>query len=67
MGDAEELNLLRARYEQALASYEGVCSALNRHLRSATRPSPEELQRERDARAALELARSAYLEVWMQP
>ena len=64
---AEESDLLRETYEQALAGYEAVSSALNRHLVAGTRPSAEDLQRERDARAALELARRSYLDAWMLP
>jgi hypothetical protein len=67
MGDAEDLDLLRETYERALASYEAVCAALNRHLLAGTRPSPGDIQRERDARATLEAARRAYLDAWMQP
>jgi hypothetical protein len=65
MGDINELTLLREKYEQALASYEAVCSALNRHLRAATDPSPEQLQRELNGRAALQTARDAYLDALM--
>jgi hypothetical protein len=67
MGDAEELNLLRKRYEQALASYEGVCSALNRKLLAGTRPGSADVQREQDARAVLETARRLFLDAWMLP
>jgi hypothetical protein len=67
MGDAEDLDLLRETYERALASYEAVCAALNRHLLAGTHPGPDEVQRERAARAALETARRAYLDAWMQP
>ena len=67
MGVLEEPNVLRETYEQALACYEAVCSALNRQLVAGTRPSAEDLQRERDARAALELARRSYLDAWKLP
>jgi hypothetical protein len=67
MGDAEGLYVLRERYERALAGYEAVCSALNRHLLAGSRPSAAELERERDARAVLEAARREYLDVWMLP
>jgi hypothetical protein len=65
MGDAEELNLLRERYERALASYEAVCSVLNKRLAGGTQPSAKELEHERDARVALDAARRAYLDAWM--
>jgi hypothetical protein len=66
MGDAEDLDLLRGVYERALASFEAVSSTLNRNLLAGTHPSPEDLQRERDARADLERARGAYLDAWMR-
>ena len=67
MGDAEELHLLRERYERALARYEAIALALNRHLATGTRPGEAELQRERDARADLERARSLFLDEWLMP
>ena len=65
MGDAEDLNLLRVRYEQALSSYEAVCSELNQYLRVGTQPMSADLKREEEARAALEAARRLYLDTWM--
>src|SRR5215203_3145996 len=56
MKDPEELDLLRIAYEQALASYETACSALNLQLLAGKQPSPRDLQREQDARAALATA-----------
>ena len=67
MGDAEDLHLLRHTYEQALASYEAVCSSLNRHLAAGERPSIEALQREQEARVVLDAARRSYLDAWMLP
>jgi len=64
MGDAEDLILLRDTYQRALASYEGICAVLNQHFLHRSRASPEELQREREARALLAEARHAYLEAW---
>jgi hypothetical protein len=64
MGDAEDIDLLRERYERALASYETACSVLNRHLLDLTRASAEEMQREREAKAVLDDARLAYLDAW---
>jgi len=64
MGDAEDIHLLRARYEQALARYEVASSVLNRHVLNLTRVSADELQREQDARAVLDSARNSYLEAW---
>jgi hypothetical protein len=64
MGDAEELNLLRETYERELASYEAVCLSLNRRLLAGKPPTPEDMQRERAAKAALDTARRAYLSVW---
>ncbi len=61
----DEPNLLREKYEKALTSYEAISSALNRHLREGTSPTSAELQQEREARAALDAARRAYLEAWM--
>jgi hypothetical protein len=66
MGDSEDLVLLRGKYERALTNYESVCAALNHHLRAGTTPSAEEIRREREIRAALELARHEYLEAWKQ-
>lgn len=63
MGDAD-LNLLRIAYEQALSGYDVACSALNRHVIARTRASPEELQRQKDARAVLDAARRKYLAAW---
>jgi hypothetical protein len=67
MGDAEELSLLRERYERALAHYEAVCSVLNLHLAAGTQPSAEDHDNERVARVALDAARRAYLDAWMLP
>jgi hypothetical protein len=67
MGDAEDLNLLRERYERAIAGYEAMCSTLNRQLLAGTRASPEDLQRERETKAALDAARRSYLDAWMLP
>ena len=64
MGDAEDIYLLRARYEQALARYEVASSVLNRHVLNRTLANADELQRERDARAVLDSARRSYLEAW---
>ncbi len=66
MRDAEELDLLRGKYERALGSYEAVVAMLNRHLAAGTGASAEDLRRERDARAVLETARREYLEAWKQ-
>ena len=66
MGDAEDLDLLRGMYERALASFQAVSLTLNRNLLAGTHPSPEDLQRERDARAELARARSAYLDACMR-
>jgi hypothetical protein len=66
MGDAEELNLLRDNYEHALAGYEAVCSALNRHLIAGTPPGAADLARERDARILLDTARRSYLDALMR-
>jgi hypothetical protein len=66
MGDTEELDVLRVKYERALARYEAACADLNRHLRAGTHPSEEEMQRERDARSVLDLARREYLAAWKQ-
>ena len=65
MGDAEDVNLLREAYERALATYEGICSTLNCRLIAGTRPTAEDLQRERDAKAVLATARHAYLQGWI--
>ena len=67
MGNAEDLHLLRETYEQALANYEAVCSALNRHLAGGERPSTQALQREQEARVVLDAARRSYLDAWMLP
>jgi len=67
MGNAEDLYLLRDTYEQALVSYEAVCSALNRHLAAGERPSTEAVQREQEARVVLDAARRSYLDAWMLP
>jgi hypothetical protein len=67
MGDSEELKILRDSYEQALAGYEAICSVLNRCILAGTRPRTEELQREEDARAVLDVARRTYLDAWMLP
>ena len=67
MGDAEDLSLLRQQYEQALARYEAVCSALNRQLAAGTAPSAEAEEREREARAVLDVARRSYLDAWLLP
>ena len=67
MGDAEELDLLRARYERAMAGYEAVCSTLNRQLVAGARASHEDLQREREAKVALDAARRSYLDAWLLP
>ena len=64
MGDAEDLTLLRDKYQQALASYEAICVVLNRHLLHRTRATPDELLREREARTVLADARHAYLDAW---
>jgi hypothetical protein len=64
MGDAEDLILLRERYERALASYETIVSVLNRHIVRRTSASAEELQRLREAKEALDDARRSYLETW---
>lgn len=64
MGDAEDLILLRQEYERALASYESICSILNRYMLTGARASSQELERERDARDRLEAARQVYLERW---
>jgi hypothetical protein len=66
MGDAEELILLRDKYEHALASYEAVCLELNRHVIAGTRPSSADVARERDARMLLDTARRSYLDALMQ-
>jgi hypothetical protein len=65
MGDDEDLNVLRETYERALARYEAVSSALNRQLLAGTPPRPEDIQCERDAKAALDIARRAYLGAWL--
>ncbi len=67
MGDAEELSLLRERYERALARYEAVCSVLNLHLAAGTQPTVEDFGNERDARVELDAARRAYLDAWLLP
>ena len=64
MGDAEDINLLRERYERALVSYETACSVLNRHLLNLATASAEELQRAREAKAVLDDARRSYLDAW---
>jgi hypothetical protein len=67
MGNAEDLDLLRATYERALAHYEAVCSARNRHVVAGTRPTSDDLRREHEARAVLDEARRVYLDAWMLP
>jgi multidrug resistance efflux pump len=67
MPDVEELDRLRIAYEQALATYEGISSALNRHMLLRTQPSAAELQREREARAQLDQARRCYFDAWLLP
>lgn len=67
MGEADDLTLLRERYEQALTAYEAVCSQLNRKLIAGMQPGSEDLQREREARATLDSTRRAYLDAWMLP
>lgn len=67
MGEAEESNPLRDAYEQALSTYEYVCSALHRHVVAGTQPSSADLQREAEARVLLDTARRLYLDGWMLP
>jgi hypothetical protein len=67
MGDAEELDLLRARYELAMAGYEAACSTLNRQLVAGVGATQEDLQRERQAKVALDAARRSYLDAWLLP
>jgi hypothetical protein len=66
MCGADELELLRKAYQEALIDYEGVSASLNRHALAGTKPGPEELQHERDARLTLERARRRYLDAWQR-
>ena len=63
-GDDEQLHLLRKVYEEALDTYAGISATLNRHVLAGIKPSRDELLQEEHARAALQNARSRYLEAW---
>jgi len=67
MQSAPDLMVLKRAYEQALIAYDGVTAALNRHVVNGTRPTHEELARERIARAELDAARRTYLDAWLLP
>ena len=62
MYTAEDLEILRTAYHDALVKYEGIASSLSRHVLAGTHPSPEELRVEREARLALDIARQQFLD-----
>lgn len=67
MNSAEEVDLLRRAYEDALSAYEGLCASLNRLAVSGIKPSAQQLEQEQAIRARLDVARRAYLDAWMLP
>ena len=61
---AEELEIPRKAYLDALMKYECIAASLGRHAAAGTRPSSEELKAEDEARLALDTARRRFLEAW---
>jgi hypothetical protein len=66
MHSADELEVLRRAYADALNEYEAISSSLSRHVLAGTTPSGEELEREQGARSALDSARRRFLDAWKQ-
>ncbi len=50
-----------------MAGYEAACSTLNRQLVAGVGATQEDLQRERQAKVALDAARRSYLDAWLLP
>jgi hypothetical protein len=59
MRNVEDLEWLKRAYGDALAAYQEVLATLDRQMHAGT-PSREDIQRELDAGARLDAARSAY-------
>ena len=64
MHTAEELEVLRVAYRDALMRYDAVAETLSRQFIAGARPSAEELELEHYARLALDAARERFLDAW---